>query len=371
MNVHRLIRAAVLSMLACVSVVLSSSCARSGDGGEAEPVLFAPDSGAVGQSLCVETLCPHPFATCPGNTAPCTVNLRTDVANCGACGAACPQATPSTHGTWVCSEGKCQLACDAFWANCNGKSDDGCEVSTMLDPKNCGFCGNACADGVLCWKGACGCPNGLTQCGNDCVDVTSDDKHCTACNTPCVPPPSADPRWICGPDVTPPNTKFRCGSSSCQLRCNGGFQDCNSDFCGDGCEVDVRTDPLNCGACGNACAPGQVCWAGTCLCPAGMTRCASGCVDLSVDTRNCGACGRRCPGGSEGGGPSCEGGVCKYVCYPGFADCDKNIANGCEANLNTNQNHCGSCGNKCDARAGQPCVLGQCLTKPCENGPVR
>jgi hypothetical protein len=382
MNVRRILRAALVALLVCAGLVLQWSCARSGDGGDDEPVLFLPDSGAKIADLCVETQCPWPFATCSGKPGACTVDLRNDVANCGACHAACPKATPQTHGRWLCSEGKCHLACEPLWANCNLLPEDGCEVSTDDDPLNCGFCGNKCDPGVLCWKGACGCPNGFTQCGNDCVNVKADDLHCGACDTPCKAPPIEDPRWICGPGISPPNTKFRCGDAACALRCDSGFQDCNSDFCGDGCEIDILNDPMNCGACGNACDPGQFCANGVCLCPPGTTRCGQACVDIANDVRNCGGCGRRCPGPTSGGpfaattepvngGPACNGGVCSYVCFPGWENCDGKVANGCEVNVNTDQHNCGACGTKCDIRGGQPCVLGKCLTKACPNGPVR
>jgi len=53
------------------------------------------------------------------------------------------------------------------------------------DRDNCGFCGNACKDGVLCWRGACGCPNGYTQCGDDCKKLDSDRDNCGACGKMC------------------------------------------------------------------------------------------------------------------------------------------------------------------------------------------
>src|SRR5262249_20153362 len=65
--------------------------------------------------------------------------------------------------------------------------------------------------------------------------------------------------------------------------------------CGGTC-VDYLTDPLNCGGCGVACAPGQFCDTGVCRssCPPGQTLCGADCVDLTSDPLNCGACGRAC-----------------------------------------------------------------------------
>jgi MYXO-CTERM domain-containing protein len=76
--------------------------------------------------------------------------------------------------------------------------------------------------------------------------------------------------------------------------------------CGKSC-VDVKSDPLNCGACGTTCAAGQVCSAGLCAtdCATGMTQCDRACVDLSTDLLNCGACGTACLEGQ-----TCDQGIC-------------------------------------------------------------
>src|SRR5204863_3498262 len=49
------------------------------------------------------------------------------------------------------------------------------------------------------------------------------------------------------------------------------------------CSSNLRSDPRNCGACGNACASMFVCSVGECKgsCDPGLTNCSSSCVDLS------------------------------------------------------------------------------------------
>ncbi len=366
------------AVVAAMALVVASACAQSVEDGLVAPELGIPETSPPPKNACVETKCPAPFATCPGS-GPCTVDLRSDVLHCGSCEKQCPKGTRS-NGTFLCVEGTCEIACAPSYGDCNGDVVDGCETPLGKDPKNCGGCGITCAEGDICWKGACGCPKGFTACGDECKKLDADDDNCTACGTLCrAPTDDADPRWTCGSKVTPANTKWTCAESSCSLRCKPLYGDCNDNFCGDGCEVDLGSDPANCGACGHACDPGQACVQGTCLCPPGTILCGGECVDTARDPLNCGACGYTCPGAWQlragkpgtGGGPLCEGGECRYVCYPGFADCDKDIDNGCEVDLRKDQRNCGACGTSCDVKAGQPCVAGQCLTKPCEIGPVR
>jgi len=54
-------------------------------------------------------------------------------------------------------------------------------------------------------------------------------------------------------------------------------------------------------------------------------------------------------------------GDCEFNCYPGYKDCDGNPDNGCEANINTDLNNCGVCGNKCGDN--MVCNIGFCECK--------
>jgi hypothetical protein len=76
--------------------------------------------------------------------------------------------------------------------------------------------------------------------------------------------------------------------------------------CGPACS-DLRTDPTNCGACGNACAPGDYCAAGECVdeCTGGLSACDRSCRDLTRESAHCGGCDRPCADGF-----SCVEGAC-------------------------------------------------------------
>jgi hypothetical protein len=82
--------------------------------------------------------------------------------------------------------------------------------------------------------------------------------------------------------------------------------------------TDLGSDPRHCGACGHACANGQICFKGKCEgCDKGDTACrttndphirqASFCATLSNDDENCGKCHHSCEGGR-----TCRGGRCVF-----------------------------------------------------------
>ena len=103
------------------------------------------------------------------------VNLNSDLANCGACKAACKAGQ-------VCKGGKCALSCQAGLTNCGGVC-----VNLKSDKPNCGACGQACKAGSVCYNGSClpVCQAGWALCKGTCVSILTDASNCGACGKTC------------------------------------------------------------------------------------------------------------------------------------------------------------------------------------------
>jgi len=393
--------------LACLAPSCSSADSL-GDGRDsgAPAQEFAPtdagtatlDAPATLTSYCPSDKCPEGWTTCPNSRFPCDVNLRTDRENCGACGSRCPAPMTdlSAREIFECVEGSCAMTCGTVTAlDCDGIVDNGCETPTN-DPNNCGACGNVCTDPAKpCivrtdapGGAACGCPAGQLACPirpggpSRCLEVDANDSNCGACGNVCPSNPDGG--------ALPQNAYHGCLRRECgHLKCRANTGDCNGDLVdadrGDGCETDLTTNE-HCGACGNACAPGEACRRNStgvyeCLCPPGLTYCGNTCVDLATNPTNCGSCGVLCKDTVIQGGlynakteiGICVYGMCKRQCVAGRADCNGNSEDGCEVNTNSDPRNCGGCGVECDAAAGQACVGGRCAVEPCEQldgGPV-
>jgi hypothetical protein len=124
-----------------------------------------------------------------------------------------------------------------------------------------------------------------------------------------------------------------------------GFGDCNGNPA-DGCEADLRTSLSHCGGCGRGCSLPHgypTCTSGLCRligCDPGYGDCdrtaATGCEVMLSSLSNCGICGGACPAPTgphvvSRCVPASSSFDCGFACESGYVDCDSNPANGCEA----------------------------------------
>src|SRR5262249_11407381 len=144
--------------------------------------------------------------------------------------------------------------------------------------------------------------------------------------------------------------------------------------------VDLMTDLGHCGACANACGPlpggSPACVGGACVvgsCDDGRLDCdrmsENGCeVDGRTDAMNCAGCGTVCD--VAHGMAVCQEGVCALgSCTPGWGDCNKSGLDGCESNLGQDSTNCGTCGHACSGpNSVQGCQMGTCHVDSCAKG---
>jgi hypothetical protein len=87
----------------------------------------------------------------------------------------------------------------------------------------------------------------------------------------------------------------------------------------------------------------------------------NGCeIDLDTDLEHCGSCDAR-PCVVDNAEPACGSGSCAIRrCNTGFRDCDRMTRNGCEIDTTTDGEHCGACNTPC--ATDQECADSECVT---------
>jgi hypothetical protein len=349
-----------------------------------------------------------------------------DAKNCGGCGFACADSLACSYGictnesngnvtgcdpkTNPCPDGwSCLYGYYCVPSNCSDQPDnrlcssdgnfDTCCDGTCIsvyggDNKNCGKCGNACADGFTCVYGSCyakvDCTENAdgTYCvGNDNVYSTCCEGKCQAggtCGRACKPPdvlqgyscvnPDAGTSDYCVTDQDCP-TGYGCVFGYCyQQTCPANFDNGTCAFagasgstygicCGGQC-TDYYGDSNNCGGCGQVCV--------------GQTTCQSGgCYGPNFQFVACAPLGGVCPTGSACSGysdackpTSCkgidDGLACAYGIKAGFG-LDGLCCDGVCVSTTTDSSNCGSCATKCGPDA--TCAnYGYCTSTTCNPG---
>jgi hypothetical protein len=275
------------------------------------------DSGVCGDGKCLAPACDDR-----------TTNGKETGLDCGGdcppCAADQPCVVAKDCSSTECNAGVCGAECPDGFANCDKKNDNACEVNTRTDLSNCGFCGNLC---------------------------------------------------------TLPHATAECSAGECHIKTDGcevGYQDCNGDPA-DGCEVDLKTNKLNCGVCNKVCPDlngTPSCAGGLCqiACNDGFQDCDDsrddGCeINTKTSSKNCSTCSKVCKA-DAGYSPFCKDGACgQTMCPAGKGDCNGEQADGCEINVTNDINNCGACGTVCSANKGSvACVNSKCVITSCDAG---
>ena len=123
------------------------------------------------------------------------------------------------------------------------------------------------------------CPpgSGQTKCGDQCVNLQTDNNNCGSCGHVCVGSSSC--------------INGHCGCNTCGDSGNNPF----SQICGGQC-TDTSSDPYNCGSCGNVCPDSVNGFRGICNCGQ-CDGCAGGLH--SIFCCQTGTCAHACPGPGE------------------------------------------------------------------------
>eukprot|EP00667_Euglena_gracilis_P000457 EG_transcript_457 len=158
----------------------------------------------------------------------------------------------------------------SFYLNCTAMGLTQCGnicTSLQTDDNNCGACGNVCVNGAACLTSACTCSPNYINCSGTCYNALFDNSHCGSCSRVCA-------------------TDAGCFYGGC-LCSTDGLTDCNTGHC-----VNTTKDVQNCGTCSNACKANETCCTGTC-------------ANLQTDANHCSACGHKCAAGMD-----CHAGIC-------------------------------------------------------------
>lgn len=145
----------------------------------------------------------------------------------------------------------------------------------------------------------------------------------------------------------------------------------NDGVCPPGCMSPADNDCLR--EPGEVCSTGSQCRQGQCVdgvcCNSGCTEGCHSCnqagsagtcrvQSFDEDANNCGSCGARCSTAHIDA--ACSGGMCDGSCERGYGDCNNNKrTDGCEVDLRTQPEHCGTCGHVCQygVCSGSSCVF--------------
>lgn len=300
------------------------------------------------------------------------VGCQTSLANymnCGACGNTCDaDKNYDCLGTWP--NKSCQ--CSGSYKDCDGNTANGCEINTASNSSNCGACNNVCPPLKQCSNGACACSSG--ECSGVCVDLQSDKLNCGGCGKKCTDGDFGSHGFCqegvcaCGPGYEWDEANKRCKEGACgdgvvigseQCEFNTNFVSSNPPLsCNSSCKI-IRTKSCNsdaeAGGYSNLNSVDFLCSSYTQICNVsatqdGQTYCSVwGQQSFPIFNPNpyhvC----------------SIYSNTCEYTCKTGRGNCNSQNLDTCEVDLNTDENHCGSCsGSGSTCTGSYQCINGSC-----------
>ena len=233
-------------------------------------------------------------------------------------------------------------------------------VDLKSDDENCGACGRECTGGTTCRESKCVCTSNLVLCNNNCIDPKTNHQFCGASGT--------------------------CQGENSGTTC-GGNQKCNEGVC------ELTTDsqcPTGEHKEGNTCVEDSVdaCGLATVRCTALAGWLQGECNDRQCQAKRCkptyhldgircaedtnDCCGVACSKCPED--EYCVNGKCESTCNDLTPCTDLNHKTTC-ADLQYSTSHCGGCNNLCVAHGelhpnstSVLCNDGRCIATSCDAG---
>lgn len=324
-------------------------------------------------------VCPSPLVLCNNECIDPNINDT----YCGASEACSTQNNTAgtnckeIHPNSSCQDGKCK--CDN---NLLVKIIDGTPecIDVKTDPRCCG--GNSIEDcskytckiseGEVCREGSCsklGCPADKINCQGHCLNPKNDHvMYDSEQENSCLCQDDLQGQW-CDDNDNPNDGCFggKIGTlqhcSNCEDKCLEGYTACvptssgarcgcsdNSSVCKykteDDQEYVICTDLTRKDLHMDDCGTCSLNWGNL------DGDWINGCeADLSSNIEHCGSVEINCYETVQNVPSSlikCENGLCDYtMCQAGYDDCDADRSNGCEVSIIDNTTHCGSCKNSC------------------------
>lgn len=302
-------------------------------------------------------LCEYEFVNCCDGD-PCTLDYCDPQSGCVSKAPVCDSSSMCDVEAFDPETGECVVV---FPLNCDDKNlctIDGCDPETG----ECTHVPVICDDGCLCTLDWCDPETGL------CV-FEPIDCGCNVCEYEVWD--SEFPYCYCEPKDC--NDNNPCTIDSCDLltgNCLFIPKDCDD---GDACTVgDTCVDGQCVPGAEMSCEPGRSCVQGVCVCDFPTIECGDSCVDTQTDPLNCGGCGEACtlPNTATYNcvQEECEVKTCVISTYHKYANCNGIHTDGCEKDLSTDTNNCGSCFDVCNLSHTDThtCYQGDCRVSTCD-----